>query len=82
VLGSELDEPGAASGPLQYPVAIHDATHIFFNEIAPYSSWPPNVSCEDSIMLALSTPPAVVSPFAPIACRVAATTSGLEYAAP
>jgi hypothetical protein len=82
VAGSELQGAAAAAGPRQFPVAIHDATHIFFAEIAPYSSWPVNVSCDDSIMLALSSPPPAVSPFAPIACRVAATTSGLDYAEP
>jgi hypothetical protein len=73
---------GDSLGPRQYPVTIHDATHVFFDEISTYSSWLPQVSCEDSIMLSLSTPPPSVSPFAPIACRVAATTSGLDYAEP
>jgi hypothetical protein len=73
---------GDSLGPRQYPVTIHDATHIFFDEISTYSSWLPQVSCDDSIMLSLSTPSPTVSPFAPIACRVAATTSGLAYAEP
>lgn len=78
----ELDGSGASPGPRQFPVAMHDATHIFFDEIEPYSRWPPNVSCDDSFMLALSTPPPAVSAFSPIVCRVTATTSGLEYAGP
>jgi len=73
---------GDSLGPRQYPVTIHDATHVFFDEISTYSSWLPQVSCDDSIMLSLSTPSPTVSPFAPIACRVAATTSGLAYADP
>lgn len=73
---------GGSLGPRQYPVTIHDATQVFFDEISTYSSWLPQVSCDDSIMLSLSTPSPAVSPFAPIACRVAATTSGLDYAEP
>jgi hypothetical protein len=73
---------GGSLGQRQYPVTIHDASHVFFNETSTYSSWMPQVSCDDSIMLALSTPSPVVSPFAPIACRVAATSSGLDYAGP
>jgi hypothetical protein len=73
---------GAALGPRQYPVTVHDATHVFFDELTAYTSWLPNETCHDSIMLALSVPPPVVTPFRPIACRVEATTSGLEFAAP
>jgi hypothetical protein len=84
--GRESSAAGASSangssdgeGPRQYPVAIHDATHVFFGETEPYS-WLAPLSCDDSIMLALSTPPPLVSPFPPIACRVAATTSGVDY---
>jgi hypothetical protein len=73
---------GGSLGQRQYRVTIHDASHVFFNETSTYSSWLPQVSCDASIMLALSTPSPVVSPFAPIACRVAATTSGLDYTGP
>jgi hypothetical protein len=76
------DGGGVSAGPKQFPVAVHDATHVYFDELTTYASWLPNVTCEDSIMLALSTPPPVVTPFAPIACRVEATTSGLESAPP
>jgi hypothetical protein len=72
----DQDGWGGSLGPRQYPVTIHDATNVFFDEISPYSSWLPQVSCDDSIMLSLSTPSPAVSPFAPIACRVAATSRG------
>lgn len=78
----DQDRPDGSLGPRQYPVTIHDASHVFFDDTSTYSSWLPQVSCDASIMLALSTPPPVVSPFAPIACRVAATTSGLGFAEP
>ncbi|MGA2779141.1 MAG: hypothetical protein ABSF94_16410 [Steroidobacteraceae bacterium] len=74
------DWNGAAPGPRQFPVTVHDAIHVYFDEPTAYSTWLANVTCDDSIMLALSTPPPPVTPFAPIACRVEATTSGLQYA--
>lgn len=63
-------------------MAVHDARHVFFDELTAYSFWLPNAACDESIMLALSTPSPLVTPFAPIACRVEATTSGLAFAAP
>ncbi len=79
---ADVEAHWSAAVPLrQYPVAVHDATHVFFDELD-YASWPPDLTCDDSIMLALSTPPPVVTPFFPIACRVEATTSGLEFTAP
>jgi len=66
-------------GPRQFPVAIHDASNVFFGDIDTYSSRLPGTSCADSIMLQLSDPPPNISPFAPIACKVAATTSGLIF---
>jgi hypothetical protein len=76
------DRSGGSLGPRQYPVTIHDASRVLFDETSAYSVWLAHASCNDSILLALSTPPPVVAPFAPIACRVAATTSELEYAEP
>jgi hypothetical protein len=70
------------AGPRQFPVTVHDATHVFFDQLSSYSTWLPGVGCDDSIMLALSTPPPVITPLAPIACRVEATTSGLQFTAP
>jgi hypothetical protein len=77
---AQADRNGAALGPRQFPITVHDATHVLFEELTAYTSWLPNVTCDDSIMLALSTPPPLVTMFAPIACRVEATTSGLEFA--
>jgi hypothetical protein len=74
---SDSDSIAAAPGPAQFPVTVHDASHVYFDELDSYSFRLPGLSCADSIMLALSTPPPVVSPFAPIACRIEATTSGL-----
>jgi hypothetical protein len=79
---AQADSSNAALGPRQYPVTVHDATRVFFDELSAYASWLPNETCDASIMLALSTPPPVITAFPPIACRVAATTSGLEFAAP
>ncbi len=79
---SAADDAQAWLGPRQFPVAVHDASHVFFDELTAYSFWLPNVACDESIMLALSTPSPLVAPFAPIACRVEATTSGLTFAAP
>jgi hypothetical protein len=79
---AQPDWNSASLGPRQFPVTAHDATHVFFDELTAYTSWLTNVTCDDSIMLALSTPPPAVTPFPPIACRVEATTSGLELAAP
>jgi hypothetical protein len=78
----QADWSNAALGPRQYPVTVHDATDVFFDEMTAYTSWLPSVTCNDSIMLALTTPSPVVTSFPPIACRVEATTSGLAYAAP
>jgi hypothetical protein len=71
-----------APGPTQYPLTVHDATHILFDEFTTYTSWLPNVTCDGSIMLALSTPAPLVTPFPPVACRVKATTSDLEVVTP
>lgn len=76
------DWPGVAAGPKQFPVTVHDATHVYFDQLTAYPAWLPNVTCDDSIMLALSTPAPPVTPFFPIACRIEATTSGLEFAPP
>jgi hypothetical protein len=70
---------GDDRGPRQYPVAIHDASNVFFGRIDTYSCRLPGISCADSIMLQLAEPPPRAAPFAPIACEVAATTSGLIF---
>jgi len=82
---AQFNAPGAASsdgnedGPRQFPVAIHDASNIFFGNIDTYSSGLPDTSCADSIMLQLSDPPPKIFPFAPIACKIPATTSDLVF---
>jgi hypothetical protein len=70
---------GNDGGPRQFPVSIHDASNIFFGNTDTYSSRLPDTSCTDSIMLQLSDPPPNISPFAPIACEVPATTSDLVF---
>jgi hypothetical protein len=70
---------GNEDGPRQFPVAIHDASNIFFGNTDTYSSRLPDTSCADSIMLQLSDPPPKIFPFAPIACKVPATTSDLVF---
>jgi hypothetical protein len=79
---AQEDWSNPVSGPRQYPVAVHDASHVFFDGLTAYTYWLPGLTCDDSIMLALSIPAPVVTPFPPIACRVEATTSGLGFAAP
>jgi hypothetical protein len=69
------DDPG----PRQFPVTIHDASNVFFGDIDSYSYRLPGTSCADSIMLQLANSPLQVAAFAPIACQVAATTSGLNF---
>jgi hypothetical protein len=69
-------------GPRQFPVAVHDASNVFLDETRAYSTSLSGTSCDGSIMLQLSTPPPVVSPFEPIACEIGATTSGLGYRSP
>jgi hypothetical protein len=82
---AQFNARGAASsdgnedGPRQFPVAIHDASNIFFGNIDTYSSGLPDTSCADSIMLQLSDPPPKIFPFAPIACKIPATTSDLVF---
>jgi hypothetical protein len=78
-LNLQESEPAQSGdhGPKQFPVTIHDASNVFFGDIDSYWYRLPGTSCADSIMLQLSDPPPQVSPFAPIACKVAATTSGL-----
>jgi hypothetical protein len=63
--------------PRQFPVSIHDASNIFFGNTDTYSARLPGTACTDSIMLQLSVPPPTIVPFAPIACKVPATTSDL-----
>jgi hypothetical protein len=70
---------GKNGSPRQFPVTIHDASNIFFGNTDTYSWGLPGISCADSIMLLLSDPSPKVSPFAPIACKVAATTSDLIF---
>jgi hypothetical protein len=65
--------------PRQFPITIHDASNVFFGDTDSYSYRVPGTSCVDSIMLQLSDPPPQVSPFAPIACEVAVTASGLDF---
>jgi hypothetical protein len=69
-------------GPRQFPVSVHDASNIFFGNTDTYSSGLPDTACTDSIMLQLSDPPPKISPFAPIACEVPATTSDLVFDRP
>jgi hypothetical protein len=68
-----------ARGPRQFPVAIHDASNVYFDEMSAYSIAPPATSCSGSIMLQLSSPSPVVSPFEPIACEVSSTSSDVGY---
>ena len=70
---------GIDGGPRQFPVSIHDASNIFFGNTDTYSARLPDTACTDSIMLQLSVPPPMVFPFAPIACKVPATTSDLIF---
>ena len=70
---------GNDHGPRQFPVAIHDASNIFFGNTDTYSSRLPDTSCADSIMLQLSNPSPKISLFAPIACEIAATTTDLIF---
>jgi hypothetical protein len=77
---SAMDWSGGNDGaPRQFPVTIHDASNVLFGDIDTYSSRLPGTSCADSIMLQLSDPPPKISTFAPIACKVAATTSDLIF---
>ena len=77
---SAMDWSGGNDGaPRQFPVTIHDASNVLFGNIDTYSSRLPGTSCADSIMLQLSDPPPKISTFAPIACKVAATTSDLIF---
>jgi hypothetical protein len=69
-------------GPRQFPVAVHDASNVFLDETRAYSTSLSTISCDESIMLQLLSPAPVVSPFEPIACEIAATTSGLGYRGP
>jgi hypothetical protein len=78
----DLVDEDAPEGPNEFPIAVHDASNVFFDEIAAYSASLPGVSCAGSIMLELSSPPPLVSAFEPIACQVEATTSGLDYLRP
>jgi hypothetical protein len=71
--------PAYDAGPRQFPASIHDASNVFFADIDSYSYGLPGTSCEDSLMLQLTDPPLQVSPFVPIACEVAATTSDLGF---
>jgi hypothetical protein len=71
--------PAHDPGPRQFPVSIHDASNVFFGDIDSYSYGLPGTFCADSIMLQLTDPPLQVSPFVPIACQVAATTSDLGF---
>jgi hypothetical protein len=45
---AQADWNGAALEPRQFPVTVHDATHVFFDELTAYTSWLPNVTCDDS----------------------------------
>jgi hypothetical protein len=81
-MGEAADFPNAQDEVAGTTSPVHDATHVFFDELTGYTSWLPDVTCNDSIMLARSTPAPVVTSFPPIACRVEATTSGLAFAAP
>jgi hypothetical protein len=72
----------SGGGPRQFPVAVHDASNVFFDQTGAYSTSLTGTSCEDSIMLQLSSPPPEVSRFEPIACEIVATTSGLDYLEP
>lgn len=69
-------------GPRQFPVAVHDASNVFLDGTRAYSTSLPGTSCDESIMLQLSSPAPVVTAFEPIACEIEATTSGLSYRGP
>ena len=65
----------------QYPVAIHDASNVYFD---PVMSYMPNfnfdhLSCQGSILEQLASPPPTVSALPPIACEIAATSSHISY---
>ena len=60
----------------QFPLSIHDASHIYFdNRNSVSAGWLSTASCAQSRLLALSDPPPTVSVFKPVACGVAATTA-------
>jgi hypothetical protein len=83
LFGGSIDLAGrSVREPRQFPVAVHDASNVIFDETRAYSASLSGTSCAGSIMLQLSNPPPEVSPFEPIACEIEATTSGLDYRRP
>ncbi len=70
---------GEGSGPRQYPVTVHDAGNLVFEATTSWASEASGASCTDSIMERLSDPAPLITAFAPIACTVPGTTSGLVY---
>ena len=70
------------SGSGSYPVTIHDASNVRFDETNRYTSWLSHASCANSPLLDLSSPPPAVSVVLPNACGIGDTVSGLVYEAP
>lgn len=70
------------SGSGSYPVTIHDASNVRFDETNRYTSWLSHASCANSPLLDLSSPPPAVSLVLPNACGIGETVSGLIYEAP
>jgi hypothetical protein len=70
------------SGSGAYPITIHDASNILFDNTNEYTSWLSHASCANSPLRDLSSPSPAVSVVLPNACGIGDTVSGLIYEAP
>ena len=70
------------SGSGSYPITIHDASNVLFDNTNRYTSWLSHGSCASSPLLDLSNPSPAVSVVLPNACGIGETVSGLVYEAP
>lgn len=70
------------SGAGSYPISIHDASNIIFDDTNQYSSWLSGASCAGSTLLDLAVPAPAVAVVLPNACGIQSTVSGLVFQAP
>jgi hypothetical protein len=63
----------------QYPVAVHDASDIYFDNNTFDSTWLSESSCAQSRLLTLISPSPQVSYVTPAACEIKATTTNLIF---
>jgi hypothetical protein len=76
-----LDTSASDGGTGQYPVSVHDASNLYFDDANSFTrSWLQNATCKLSRLLQVGSPSPTVSLFPPYACGIAATTSGIVLA--